>query len=192
MQAILPSLEEEKSWLPLRWRMWDGFPRVEEVSDLTTPTVKAFLWRDVVSLPNRLEVSCRSELSSGRWGRSEAGVLRQPLHEWSTNQIPTTRKIGACSLHHLEEAQALLPNLFDYSPHLAPLRRVEENLKAAERISKWALKLRSYGLRCEPRAVIKGQVLADFIADFTPGATKHVDLLEGWILNADRASNSRW
>ena len=47
-------------------------------------------------------------------------------------------------------------------------------------------------IRYEPRTVIKGQVLADFIADFTPGATVHVDLLEGWILNVDRASNSKW
>ena len=38
---------------------------------------------------------------------------------------------------------------------------------------------------------VKGQVLADFIADFTPGATEQADLLEGWILNVDEASNSK-
>jgi len=27
----------------------------------------------------------------------------------------------------------------------------------------------------EPRIVINGQVLADFIADFTPGATEHTE-----------------
>ena len=47
-----------------------------------------------------------------------------------------------------------------------------------------------YGLRYEPRTTIKGQVLADFIADFTPGATEQCDLLEEWILNVDGASNS--
>jgi len=31
--------------------------------------------------------------------------------------------------------------------------------------------------------------LADFIADFTPGATELCDLLEGWVLNVDEASN---
>ena len=40
------------------------------------------------------------------------------------------------------------------------------------------------------RTAIKEQVLADFIADFTPGATKQCDLLEGWILNVDGASNN--
>ena len=31
----------------------------------------------------------------------------------------------------------------------------------------------------------------DFIADFTPGATEQADLLEGWILNVDGASNNK-
>jgi len=35
--------------------------------------------------------------------------------------------------------------------------------------------LRSYELRYEPRATIKGQVLANFIVDFTPRATEQVD-----------------
>jgi len=66
-----------------------------------------------------------------------------------------------------------------------------ENPEATGRISKWASKLRSYGLKYELKTVIKGQVLADFIADFTPGATKHAEHLEGWILNVDGASNSK-
>jgi len=32
--------------------------------------------------------------------------------------------------------------------------------------------------------------LANFIADFTPGATEQYDLLEGWILNMDGSLNS--
>ena len=48
-----------------------------------------------------------------------------------------------------------------------------------------------HGLRYEPRTTIKGQVLADFIVDFTPGATEQAEQLEGWILNVDEASNSK-
>jgi len=48
-----------------------------------------------------------------------------------------------------------------------------------------------YGVKYEPRTVIKGQVLGDFIAEFTPGAPTHSDALEGWILNFDGASNSK-
>ena len=46
-----------------------------------------------------------------------------------------------------------------------------ENLKVTGRKSKWASELRSYGLRYETTIIIKGQVLADFIANFTPTAT---------------------
>ena len=66
-----------------------------------------------------------------------------------------------------------------------------KNPEATGRISKWATELRSYGLRYEPRTVIKCQVLADFIADFTPEAIAHTDQLEGWILNVNGASNSK-
>ena len=48
-----------------------------------------------------------------------------------------------------------------------PLRSIIENPEATGRILKWALELRPYGLKYEPRTTIKGQVLADFIADFT-------------------------
>ena len=57
------------------------------------------------------------------------------------------------------------------------------------RILKWASELRLYGLRFESRTIIKGQVLVDLIADFTPEATEQCHLLERWILNVDRASN---
>jgi len=39
--------------------------------------------------------------------------------------------------------------------------------------------------------MIKGQVLAEFIADFIPGAVEHTGQLEGWTLNVDEASNSK-
>ena len=50
-----------------------------------------------------------------------------------------------------------------------------EKLEATGRISKWASELRSYGLRYESRETIKGQILADFIADFTSRAIEHAD-----------------
>ena len=51
--------------------------------------------------------------------------------------------------------------------------------------------MRSYRLRYEPIKAIKGQVLAEFIADFTPRAIKQADQLEGWTPNVDRVSNSK-
>ena len=71
------------------------------------------------------------------------------------------------------------------------LRSAVENPEATGRILKWASELRSYGLKYEPRTTIKGQVLADFYCQFTPGAIEQADLLEGWILNVNETSNSK-
>ena len=49
--------------------------------------------------------------------------------------------------------------------------------------------LNPYGIKYEPRTAIKGQVLADFIAEFTLGVPTQSDSWEGWILNVDGALN---
>ena len=69
------------------------------------------------------------------------------------------------------------------------MRTIVENSEATRRLSKRASEMRPYGLRYKPRTVIKGNVLADFIADFTLETTEHAEQLEGWILNVDGTSN---
>ena len=41
------------------------------------------------------------------------------------------------------------------------------------RIAKWAVALSQYDLEYRPRTAIKGQVLADFVAEFTPESIEH-------------------
>ena len=105
--------------------------------------------------------------------------------------IPNARKVGIC----LFIISRKLKHYFQTFPITIliehPLRSVVKNPKATGRISKLAVELRSYKPRNEPRTTVKDQVLADFIADFTPEATEHADQLEGWILNVDEASNSK-
>ena len=52
-----------------------------------------------------------------------------------------------------------------------PLRSIIENPEATGRIVKWGAELNPYDIKYEPRTAIKGQVLADFITEFTPGAS---------------------
>ena len=45
---------------------------------------------------------------------------------------------------------------------------------------KWAIELNEYGIKYQPRLALKGEVMADFIANFIVG--------EGWwVLHVDRA-----
>jgi len=70
------------------------------------------------------------------------------------------------------------------------LRSIIENPEANWQIAKWAVELNPYGIKYEPRTVIKGRVLAHFVAEFTQGALTQSDSREGWILNIDGASNN--
>ena len=49
-----------------------------------------------------------------------------------------------------------------------PLRDMFENREASGRIRKWATQLLAHTIDFVPRSAIKSQVLADFMADWTP------------------------
>jgi len=49
-----------------------------------------------------------------------------------------------------------------------PLRTIVE--KASGRIVKWVMEIRTLEVTFEPRTMIKGQILADYIVEFTPGS----------------------
>ena len=48
-----------------------------------------------------------------------------------------------------------------------PLRRAMGSLEAAGRVALWAVKLSEFDIQYCPRTAIKGQVVADFIFEFT-------------------------
>jgi hypothetical protein len=84
-----------------------------------------------------------------------------------------------------------------------PLKALFRSSDFSGRISKWGAHLGAYDVRYKPRTSIKGQVLADFIAEFAPEKSdlptieehpKDVErILEknGWTLYVDGVANSR-
>ena len=64
-----------------------------------------------------------------------------------------------------------------------------ENLKASDRIAKWITEIRPLGVTIEPRTSIKGQILVNFIAEFTPGLPLQNNSFKGWILNVNGANS---
>jgi len=119
--------------------MRDNFSGAEEVLGLTTPTVEAFLGRDVVSLPRRLEISSQWSLSSRGRRHLDAGILRQPFHERPPDQNQRLEKLVMAffiisrKLNHYFQTIPIIV----LTKH--PLRSIMENPKATTRISKWAL-----------------------------------------------------
>lgn len=48
-----------------------------------------------------------------------------------------------------------------------PLRRAMSNPENAGRMALWAIELSEYDIQYQPRMTVKGQILADFIVEFT-------------------------
>jgi hypothetical protein len=55
-------------------------------------------------------------------------------------------------------------------PSSQPLKDIMRNREATGRIGKWAAELNEFSIDYVHRSSIQSQVLADFIADWTPGA----------------------
>ncbi|XP_075665595.1 uncharacterized protein LOC142635294 [Castanea sativa] len=76
-----------------------------------------------------------------------------------------------------------------------PLQSLLKRSDFTGRIAKWRTKLRSFDIRYKPRSSIKGQVLVDFVAKFTPyeGSLYEVYnmVVRPWNVFVDSTSNAR-
>ncbi|GKE43407.1 reverse transcriptase domain-containing protein [Tanacetum coccineum] len=150
---------------------------------------------------------------------TERDGKKMPIHYVSrslqgveTNYAPM-EKLALALVH----AARLLRRYFQAHPIKvitdSPIGQVLNNSGASRRLAKWAVELGAYGITYVPRVAVKGQVLADFLAD-TPteiNATLEVannprvegilessnareDLTPGpraWRLYTDEASNNK-
>ncbi|XP_070019554.1 uncharacterized protein [Nicotiana sylvestris] len=78
------------------------------------------------------------------------------------------------------------------------LRNILHKQELLGRLAKWAIELIEYDITYKPRTAIKSQVLADFVADFSPGiqvdTEKELQVFNGsnpgtWTLFTDGSSN---
>ena len=49
-----------------------------------------------------------------------------------------------------------------------PMKQILHKPKTSGRLMKWAIELSEFDIRYKPRTAVKGQILADFIIEFTP------------------------
>ena len=65
------------------------------------------------------------------------------------------------------------------------------NLDAAERLALWAIELSEFDIQYRPQTAIKGQVVADFIAEFTHDEDKGAEESHQWSVHTDGSSNKQ-
>ncbi|XP_075666120.1 uncharacterized protein LOC142635953 [Castanea sativa] len=70
-----------------------------------------------------------------------------------------------------------------------PLRRAMSSPEAARRMTLWAIKLSEFDIRYQPRAAVKGQILADFVAEFTTAKDQGAEETPIWRIHTDGSSN---
>ena len=75
------------------------------------------------------------------------------------------------------------------------MKQVLHKPETSERLMKWAIELSEFDIRYKPKTAIKGQVLAEFVMEFTSAEpaknAQIVNDLSIWKLSVDGASNAQ-
>ena len=70
-----------------------------------------------------------------------------------------------------------------------PLKKAMSSLEAAGRMALWAIELSEFDVQYRPRTAMKGQVVADFIAEYTQPEDEGAEEKKLWIIYTDGSSN---
>ena len=70
-----------------------------------------------------------------------------------------------------------------------PLKRAMSGPEAAGRMALWTIELSEFDVQYRPRTAVKGQIVADFIAEYTQSECKGAEGLGLWSIYTDRSSN---
>ena len=80
-------------------------------------------------------------------------------------------------------------------PKEYPMKQVLHKPETSGRLMKWALELNEFVIRYKSKTAIKGQVLADFVMEFTPAElakdARATPVLPIWKLSVDGATNAQ-
>ena len=69
------------------------------------------------------------------------------------------------------------------------LKRSMSSPEAARRMALWAIELSKFDIRYRPRTAVKGQIVTDFIAEYTQSECKGAEELGLWSIYTDESSN---
>ena len=70
-----------------------------------------------------------------------------------------------------------------------PLKRAMNSPKAARRMALWAIELSEFDIHYCPQTAVNGQIVVDFIAEYTQSEGKGAEGLELWSIHTDGSLN---
>ena len=69
------------------------------------------------------------------------------------------------------------------------MKRTMSSPEVAGRMALWAIELSEFDIQYHPQTAVKGQIVADFIAEYTQPEGKEAEGLELWSIHTDGSSN---
>ena len=117
--------------------------------------------------------------------------ISKTLVDAETRYLPLEKLVLA-----LVHATRKLPQYFQaYTVYVLTEYPLQSLLKRSDftgRIAKWGTRLGAFDVRYKPRSSVKGQVLADFVAEFSPKGETVCQLEHRpWKVHVDGASNAK-
>jgi ribonuclease HI len=160
-------------WGPEQQQAFDDLKRyLEDAAVMTKPSPKAELLLYIAATDSAVSAVLVEE-------RKEADALKQfpiyyvsealsgsklfysEMEKMAYAVVMAKRKLR----HYFQSHNVSVPTAF-------PLRDMFENKESTGRMGKWATELAEHVINFVARSAIKSQVLADFVADWTPSAPK--------------------
>jgi ribonuclease HI len=182
----LPFFEILKSakvfqWGPAQQKAFEELKQhLIDLTTLTPPSLGAPLLLYVVASHSAVSATLVQEKLDGQV-KKQAPVyfVSEVLSLSKKNYTELEKVLYAVLMAYFQAYRIIVPSS-------QPLKDIMRNREATRRIEKWAAELNEFTIDYEHRSSIQSQALADFIADWTPGAHKEVNKdAEAWTVFCD-------
>ena len=148
-----------------------GVLDAEKIPELPSRPGKSLRGRIPYPLFGRFRfLNQRRPSQRARWNTA-ASLLLQLSSEGSGGKYPNMEELILASV---TTAKRLRPYFQAHTIEVStehPMRQILHKLETLGTLIKWAIELSEFDIRYNPRTAVKGQVLVDFIMEFTPSNT---------------------
>jgi hypothetical protein len=185
----LPFFEILKSsevfqWGPAQQRTFEELKQyLIDLTTLTPPSPGAPLLLYVAASHSTISVALVQEKQDGQVKKQAPVYFVSEVVSLSKKNYTELEKVlyamlmASRKLRHYFQAYRIIV------PSSQPLKDIMRNREATGRIGKWAVELNEFSIDYVHRSSIQSQTLADFIADWTPGAQEEVTKdVEAWTI----------
>jgi ribonuclease HI len=152
----------------------EGFQRVKAILDRLDNSNSTFIRNSVTPVCDCLPFcsQCGTCTGEARWPskKTSTSILRLRSTQFIKEKLHKIGEGVVCCVNGLQKASALLSSHHIIVPSSLTLKDIMRNREATGRIGKWVAELNEFTIDYIHRSSIQSQALADFIADWTPGA----------------------